>query len=189
MGSSLRSEWEWGNGHFRHVGSWAQQWLWDSINEVWPDHRLHNHFEMKKMSISWLLQANPPTQDESQNIMCRAWLPVPNHHSCLFLHSHMSLSSVGLFPSVEYWPKIFMLACFTQQDTKGVCLFWEQGQGLLRVLQKSHHAMLLRLYSYKQISPFHVLNPSEVWGSLLNSGGQFAQIQSEPFLVYVYLTL
>lgn len=141
---------------------------------------------IKKVSVSCLLQANPPTQDRSQSIVCRAWVPVPHHHYCLFPHSHRSFYGMGLLPSIDYWPKIFTLASFTQQDTKGIWTFWEQGQGLL---WRSHHPALLRPFFSKQISSFHVQSHSEAWGSLLNSGGQFAQIQSEPFLVYVYLTL
>lgn len=44
-GRNMRAEWEWGNGHFRCPGSRVQQWLWSSVNEVWPDHRPHNHGE------------------------------------------------------------------------------------------------------------------------------------------------
>lgn len=119
---------------------------------------------IKIVSCSWLLQAKPPTQDGSQSTVHRAWVPVPNHHYCLFLHSHRSLSCVGLFLSIDDWPKIFTLASFTQQATKGVCTFWERGQGLLRVLWKSHHTVLLRLCSSTQIS-------------LLKSEGRFSTLE------------
>lgn len=73
---------------------------------------------LKKVSVSWLLQADTPTQDGSQSPVHRAWMPVPNHHYCPFPHSHRSLSCVGLFSSIDYWPKIFTLANFTQRHQR-----------------------------------------------------------------------
>lgn len=134
--------------------------------DLTTDHTAVAKWLIKKVSVSCLLQANPPTQDGSRSTVRRAWVPVPHHHYCLFPHSHGAFSRAGLFPSIDYWPKIFTLASFTQEDTKGIWTFWEQGQGLL---WRSHHPALLRLCFSKQIASFRVESlrvTSQLWRSV-----------------------
>lgn len=75
-----------------------------SVTQRQTAQRFQNGF--LKVSISWLLQAKPPSQDRSQSTVCRAWVPLPTHYYCLFPHSHKSLSCVGLFPFTDDCPKL-----------------------------------------------------------------------------------
>lgn len=163
--------------------------------------------ELYRWGESW-----PQTTQTLSNGLLKQWV---FHGSCMQTHAHktgvralqegfgclfLTITAAcfhtarGAYPMLgcplhRLLHQIFPWKVLTQQGTRGVGTFWQQGQSSLRVLWKSHNGTLLRLCSSKQISPFHILHSSEIWRSLLSSGGQFAQIQSEPFLVYIYLKL
>lgn len=107
MGSSLRAEWELGNGHFRHLGSWVQQWLLDSISECDPTTDCTTISKCLFKSECFMALAGKTTLTRWESEHCLQGLGAFfNHHYCLFLHSHRSLSCVGLFLSIDHCPKL-----------------------------------------------------------------------------------
>lgn len=150
---------------------------WPQTTQPWRNGLL------KKVSVSCLLQANPPTQNGNQGTVCRACVPLLHHHSSLFPHSHRSLSSVGLIPSRCYWPNFHISRLHTARH-QGT--FWELRQSHLRVLWKWHHGALLGLCSSK--ADLLLLCTKSFW-SLRVTSQLWRSVCTDPALVYVYLTL
>lgn len=159
-GLGLRAAGEWGKGHFRHLGRWVQQWLWSSVSyELTTHHSDTLKCFIKTVSVSWLLWANPRTQDRSQDTM--KGLGACSSPSLL---RASTLTEVVILcwtvPCMDYCTK-FSHGKFSHSKTLEVFALFGTGQGSLRALWKSHHGTLLRLCSSKQVSPFHILLKSE----------------------------
>lgn len=135
-GSGLRAAGEWGNGHFRDLGK-AQ--MGEAVAE-----------ELCKWGVSW-----PHTTQTPWNALLKQWT---FHGSCMQTHTHKCTSCMslrilhegfgclfltittacfhtarGCYPMLDcplygLLHQIFPWEIFMQQDTRGVCTFWNRGK-------------------------------------------------------------